>query len=78
MQPANIFDLAAVMTVVRPGPMRSGLTESYLRRRAGVEPVTYPDPRLEAFLGDTYGSMIYQEQVMATCMNLAGYDSHRG
>lgn len=75
MQPANVFDLAAVMTVVRPGPMRSGLTESYLRRRAGLEPVTYLDDRLEAFLGDTYGSMIYQEQVMATCMNLAGYDS---
>ena len=75
MQPANLFDLAAVMTVVRPGPMRSGLTESYLRRRAGLEPVTYLDERLEAFLGDTYGSMIYQEQVMATCMNLAGYDS---
>lgn len=75
MQPANLFDLAAVMTVVRPGPMRSGLTESYLRRRAGLEPVTYIDDRLEAFLGDTYGSMIYQEQVMATCMNLAGYDS---
>jgi DNA polymerase III subunit alpha len=75
MQPHNLFDLAAVMTVVRPGPMRSGLTESYLRRRAGLEAVTYPDPRLEEFLGDTYGSMIYQEQVMATCMNLAGYDS---
>lgn len=75
MLPANVFDLAAVMTVVRPGPMRSGLTESYLRRRAGLEPITYLDDRLEDFLGDTYGSMIYQEQVMATCMNLAGYDS---
>lgn len=75
MEPANLYDLAAVMTVVRPGPMRSGLTESYLRRRAGLEAVTYLDDRLESFLGDTYGSMIYQEQVMATCMNLAGYDS---
>lgn len=75
LAPANLFDLAAVMTVVRPGPMRSGLTESYLRRRAGLEPITYLDPRLEDFLSTTYGSMIYQEQVMATCMNLAGYDS---
>lgn len=75
MRPQNVFDLAAVMTVVRPGPMRSGLTESYLRRRAGLEPITYLDDRLESFLSDTYGSMIYQEQVMATCMNLAGYDS---
>lgn len=75
MQPHSLFDLAAVMTVVRPGPMRSGLTESYLRRRAGLEPITYLDDRLEEFLGATYGSMIYQEQVMATCMNLAGYNS---
>ena len=75
VQPANVFDLAAVMTIVRPGPMRSGLTESYLMRRAGLEAVTYIDDRLEDFLGDTFGSMIYQEQVMATCMNLAGYDS---
>lgn len=75
MEPRSIYDLAAVMTVVRPGPMRSGLTESYLRRRAGLEPVTYLDPRMEEFLGDTYGSMIYQEQVMAACMTLAGYDS---
>jgi DNA polymerase-3 subunit alpha len=75
MQPHSIDDLAAVMTVVRPGPMRSGLTESYLRRRAGLEPVTYPDPRLAEILGDTYGAAIYQEQVMSICMNLAGYDS---
>lgn len=54
MQPASVDDLAAVVTVVRPGPMRSGLTDSFLRRRAGAEPVTYPDPRMESFVGDTY------------------------
>lgn len=75
MAPSNIEDLAAIVTIVRPGPMRSGLTESFLRRRAGIEPVSYPDPRMEEFVGKTYGAMIYQEQVMAACMTLAGYTS---
>ncbi len=76
MKPQNLEDLAAVVTVVRPGPKRSGLTDSFLRRRAGIEPVSYPDPRMEEFVGNTYGAMIYQEQVMAACMVLAGYDSN--
>ncbi len=75
MEPSSLEDLAAAVTVVRPGPMRSGLTESYLRRRAGIEPVSYPDARMEEFVGNTYGAMIYQEQVMAACMTLAGYTS---
>lgn len=75
MEPASVDDLAAVVTVVRPGPMRSGLTDAFLRRRAGIEPVSYPDPRMETFVGDTYACMIYQEQVMAACMTLAGYTS---
>jgi DNA polymerase III subunit alpha len=75
-RPANLHDLAAVMTLVRPGPVRSGLTETYLRRRDGLEPVTFPDPRMEVALGDTYGAIIYQEQIMAACMVLAGYDGN--
>ena len=75
MAPASLEDMAAVVTIVRPGPMRSGLTDSYLRRRAGIEPVSYPDPRMESFVGETYGAMIYQEQVMSACKVLAGYTS---
>jgi DNA polymerase-3 subunit alpha len=71
--PTSVDDLAVVMTIVRPGPDRSGLKDIYLRRRAGLEPVTVPDPRMESFLGPTLGCMIYQEQVMATCMQIAGY-----
>jgi DNA polymerase-3 subunit alpha len=75
MQPRSIADLADMGSIVRPGPMRSGLTESYLRRRAGEEPVHFPDPRLAEFLRPTQGVMIFQEQVMQACMTLAGYTS---
>lgn len=75
MKPASVSELAAAITLVRPGPKNSGLTKLYLDRRAGLSEVRYPDPRMESFLSDTYGAMIYQEQVMAACMVLAGYDS---
>jgi DNA polymerase-3 subunit alpha len=74
MRPRNVAELADMVTIVRPGPMNSGLTDLYLRRRAGEQAVTYPDPRLEKVLAPTYGAMIYQEQVMAVTQLLAGYD----
>lgn len=72
-QPRSISDLADVITLVRPGPTRSGLTDAYFRRRAGVEEVTFVDPRLEKVLAPTQGCIIYQEQVMAACQVLGGY-----
>lgn len=75
-KPTTVDELAAVITLVRPGPMRSGLTETYFRRRNGEEEVYYPDPRLESVLGGTYGCMLFQEDIMAVCMTLAGYDSN--
>lgn len=75
LQPRSLNDLAAVITLVRPGPTRSGLTTTYLRRRKGIEDVSYPDPRLEEALADTFGCMIYQEQVMAVCQLMGGYTS---
>ncbi|MEU9405650.1 DNA polymerase III subunit alpha [Streptomyces sp. NPDC048281] len=74
MRPKNVAELADMVTIVRPGPMNSGLTDLYLRRRAGEQAVTYPDPRLEKVLAPTFGAMIYQEQVMAVTRLLAGYD----
>src|SRR5690606_36606118 len=49
-RPQSVLELSDIGALVRPGPMRSGLTEAYLRRRAGEEPVHYADPRLERFL----------------------------
>lgn len=77
MKPTSILELSDAQALVRPGPARSGLTEAYLRRRAGEEAVSFADPRMEEFLAPTQGVMIYQEQVMQACMTLAGYDSTR-
>jgi DNA polymerase-3 subunit alpha len=74
MRPANVAELADMVTIVRPGPTNSGLTDLYLRRRAGEQAVSYPDMRLEKVLAPTFGAMIYQEQVMAVTRLLAGYD----
>jgi len=75
IQPRNLSELSDVITLGRPGPMRSGLDKLYLRRRSGEEAVAFDDPRLEEVLAKTYGVMLYQEDIMAVCMVLAGYDS---
>lgn len=75
MQPQTMAEFADALTLVRPGPSRSGLRDLYLARRSGIEPVSFPDPRLEQVLAKTYGCLLYQEDIMATCMVLAGYDS---
>jgi DNA polymerase-3 subunit alpha len=74
-RPETVADMSDVITLVRPGPMRSGLTETFLLRREGIEEVHFPDPRLEKVLAKTNGCIIYQENVMATVMELAGYGS---
>ncbi len=71
--PRSLRDLADVITLIRPGPQRSGLTETYFRRRSGMESVTYTLPDLEPILSDTFGCILYQEQVMKVCEVLAGY-----
>jgi len=76
MRPCNLAELADLITLVRPGPMNSGLTDLYLKRRDGDIPVEFPDPRLAQVLSKTYGALIYQEDIMQTCMILANYDSN--
>lgn len=73
-QPRSIHELADVITLIRPGPRRSRLTEIFHRRRRGEEPVTFPHPLLETILARTNGCILYQEDVMAVCMTLAGYN----
>jgi DNA polymerase-3 subunit alpha len=77
VQPKNLHDLADVITLDRPGPMRSGLDKLYLDRRFGRAPVTYADPRLKDVLHRTYGVMLYQEDIMGICQKLAGYDEEQ-
>ena len=76
-RPDSIEGLAADITIVRPGPRRSGLTATFLRRRDGVEALSLADQRLADLLAPTYGVPIYQEQVMGICRVLAGYSNDK-
>jgi len=66
-------DLVATNALIRPGPLDSGMTDIYIRRKLGREPVTYPHPELEKVLEPTYGIIVYQEQVMRIASVLAGF-----
>jgi DNA polymerase-3 subunit alpha len=66
-------DLVATNALIRPGPLDSGMTDVYIRRKLGQEPVRYPHPDLESTLKSTYGIIVYQEQVMRIANVLAGY-----
>jgi DNA polymerase-3 subunit alpha len=66
-------DLVATNALIRPGPLDSGMTDIYIRRKLGKEPVTYPHPDLEKVLEPTYGIIVYQEQVMRIASVLAGF-----
>ena len=66
-------DLVAVNALIRPGPLDSGMTDVYIRRKRGFAPVEYPHPDLSETLSETYGVITYQEQVMRAANILAGF-----
>ena len=70
-RPSRLEDLIALNALYRPGPM--DLIPSFVARKHGKELVEYPHPLLEGVLGETYGIMVYQEQVMQTAQVLGGY-----
>jgi DNA polymerase-3 subunit alpha len=70
-RPNRLEDLIALNAMFRPGPMDN--IPSFCARKHGKEPVEYPHPLLEQVLGETYGIMVYQEQVMQVAQLLAGY-----
>lgn len=70
-EPDNIEDLVALNALYRPGPMQ--FIEKFIDSKKGRVPITYPDPSLEPVLKNTYGVIVYQEQVMQTAQVIAGY-----
>jgi len=66
-------DLVATNALIRPGPLDSGMTDVYIRRKLGQEEVRYAHPDLEKALSTTYGIIVYQEQVMRIANLLAGF-----
>jgi DNA polymerase-3 subunit alpha len=73
MQMESFNDVVALMALYRPGPLDSGMAHAYIRRKKGQEAVDYPHPDLEWVLKDTFGIIIYQEQVMQILGVMAGY-----
>jgi DNA polymerase-3 subunit alpha len=71
--PDSFEDIVAVLALYRPGPLKSGLVDSYINRKHGKEPVEYPFPELEPVLKETYGVWVYQEQIMKASQILAGF-----
>lgn len=71
IQPKCFADIAAVLALYRPGPMQN--IPLYLERRKHPETITYLDPRLEPILKETYGIMIYQEQIMQIATTIGGF-----
>jgi error-prone DNA polymerase len=74
LQPTRWEDLIVDISLFRPGPVKSDMIVPFLRRRAGMEPPSYPHPALREALGETFGVIVYHEQVMRTLAALAGYD----
>jgi len=72
-QPREFNELVVQVAIIRPGPIQGNAVNPYLRRRQGLEPVTYLDPRLEPILSDTRGVILYQEQILRIVMEVAGY-----
>jgi error-prone DNA polymerase len=72
-RPSNIQELGHEIAIIRPGPIQADAVHPYIRRRAGLEAVTYPHPLLEPVLKPTLGVLLYQEQVMQVAMVIARF-----
>ena len=73
MQPESINDMAVANALNRPGPIEGGVPDMYMRRKRGEEPVEYLLPEMEASLAETYGTILYQDQVMQIASAVAGF-----
>jgi DNA polymerase-3 subunit alpha len=73
LKPERFEDLVALNALYRPGPLRGGVVDDFIKRRHGKVKVRYPHPLLEEILKETYGVIVYQEQVMQIASMMAGY-----
>jgi error-prone DNA polymerase len=72
-RPSCLDDLVVQVAIIRPGPIQGNAVHPYLRRKQGIEPVTYLHPSLEPVLRDSLGVILYQEQVMRIAIDVAGF-----
>ncbi len=73
LRPTRFYDLVISVAIVRPGPIQGGMVHPYLRRRDGLEPVSYPYAPLEPILSRTLGVPLFQEQAMRLAVAAAGF-----
>ena len=73
LEPQQFEDLIAVLALYRPGPLESGMAESYIKRKHGQEKVDYPHEKLQDVLDDSYGLPIYQDQLLRMARVMAGF-----
>src|SRR5258708_5637635 len=71
LKPTSIADLAAMVALYRPGPM--GIIPEYIQRKNNPKLIKYYDPRMKDFMEQSLGLFVYQEDVLYTAINLAGY-----
>ncbi len=73
MEPERFEDLIALVALYRPGPLGSGMVDDFIKRKKGLVPVEYDLPELKEILNETYGVILYQEQVMRIANKIAGF-----
>lgn len=73
IQPKSVFDVVPLVALYRPGPIESGMLDSFIRRRNGEEEVTFDIPELQEELQETYGLMVYQEDIIRVVRTVFGY-----
>ena len=77
LRPDTFEDIIAALALYRPGPLEAGMVDQYVRRKNGEEAVTYFHPDVKDILKETYGVVVYQEQVMQISTAIAGYSLGR-
>lgn len=75
MKPRCFYDIVMQVAIIRPGPIQGQMIHPFLRRRAGLEPVTYPHPKLKPVLERTLGVPLFQEQGMRLAIEAAGFSA---
>ena len=73
LKPSNIEDISSILALYRPGPLDAGLIPKFINRKHGREKIDYQHTILEPILDETYGIMVYQEQIMKIAQDMAGY-----
>ncbi len=73
LKPSNLEDISSILALYRPGPLDAGLIPKFINRKHGREQIDYPHELVKPILTETYGIMVYQEQIMKIAQDMAGY-----